>query len=181
MNLRTIQVQCTVKRKPTSRVIQPRNVMCSLPMGRMWSVKAFQPPSFSIHKPTSSLITEWVDCTIDWTTSGWPVRTQSAAKDEEIVRKLMILPQVTSLCLKRERPIVSTITGAASGTKSEVLMNVRGWSRSNSKDIRFKMTTMWRRDEFGRTSNKIGSLRVKSPSRLSFSLINCEQRHWIWM
>lgn len=180
MNLRIIQVQWTVKRNPTINVSQPRNDMCSVPIGLMWSLKAFQPPSFSIQRPASSDMTAKVESTTAWIMSGWPTLAQSAAIAEEIVRKLMILPQLTSLCLNKERPILSTITGAATGgTVREILQKVRGWSRSSSRDIRFIIRTVWRIDGVGRTSIKMETFLVDSPSRFSFSLMNCAQRQWI--
>lgn len=182
MNLRIIHVQWTVKRNPTINVNQPRNDMCSLPIGRMWSLKAFHPPSFSIHGPASSDMTAKVESTTAWMRSGWPTRAQSDAIADEIVKKLMIFPQLTSLCLNKERPILSTITGAATGgTVREILQKVRGWRRSSSSDIRFIITTVWRNDALGRTSIKIEIFLVDSPSRLSFSLMNCAHRHWIFV
>lgn len=179
MNFKIIHDQWTVKRKNTRKPIHPKNVMCSLPIGLMWSVRAFQPPSFSIQRPASSAIVEKVESTTDWIMSGCPTLAQSAAIADEIVKKLMILPQLMSLCLNKERPMVSTITGAASGSAREMLQNVRGKSLSSSRDIRLIMRIVWRSDEFGRTSMRIGTFLVDKPSRLSFSLINCAQRHWI--
>lgn len=180
INLRIIQVQWTVIRNPTINVSHPRNDMCSLPIGRMWSLKAFQPPSFSIQNPASSDMTAKVESTTDWMMSGCPTLAQSAAIAEEIVRKLIILPQLTSLCLNKDRPMLSTTEGAANGgALSEILQKVRGWSLSSSRDIRFIITTVWRNDGFGRTSIKIEIFLVDSPSRFSFSLMNCAHRHWI--
>jgi len=181
MNLRIIHTQWTVKRNPTIKVSQPRKDMCSLPIGRMCSLRALQPPSFSIQSPASSDMTAKVESTTDWMMSGWPTRAQSAAIADEIVRKLIILPQLTSLCLNKERPIWSTMTGAATGgTLREMLQNVRGWRRSSSTDIRLIITIVWRNDGLGRTSIKMETFLVDSPSRFSFSLINCAHRHWIW-
>lgn len=180
MNLSVVQVKWIVRRNPTKSVSHPRNEMCSLPIGLIWSLKAFHPPSFSIHKPASSDMTANVESTTAWMMSGWPALTQSAAMAEEIVKKLMIFPQLTSLCLNKERPILSTITGAATGgTVSEMLQKVRGWSRSSSSDIRLIITIVWRSEELGRTSIRIETFLVVSPSRFSFSLMNCAQRHWI--
>ena len=179
MSLRIVQVQWIVNMKPTSIVSHPMNETCSLPSGRMWSVRAFHPPSCSIHEPAVSDKTEKLESTTDCTISGWPTFTQSAAIADEMVRKLMILPHVTSFFINK-RPMFSTITGAASGTAKERLVKVRGCNRSNSTDPRLRIEITWRRFAFGRTSLKINTFLVRSPSRFNLSLINCEQTLWTW-
>lgn len=176
INLRSAHVQWIVRRKPVIIVNQLRNDTWSLPIGLMWSVSAFHPPCFSIHGPTSSAITENVESTTDWIISACPTRAQSAAIADEIVRKLIILPQVISLCLNRLRPMLATITGEASVTGTEIFWKVLGWSRSSSRDIRFIITSTCRSVALGRTSMMMETLRVSSPSRLSFSLINWAHR-----
>lgn len=178
-NLKLVHVMWIVTRNPIISVRHPRNVMCSLPIGRMCSVKAFQPPSDSIHWPASSFITEKAESTTDCMTSDCPDLAQSTAIADEIVMKLMILPQVISLCLNNVRPMLSTITGAASGRGIETLQNVRGWSRSSSVDIRFMITMMWRSAALGRTSIWIENFLFNRPSRFSRSLMKRAQRHWI--
>lgn len=178
MNLRSAHVQWIVKRNPVIIMSQLRNETWSLPIGLIWSVKAFHPPCFSIHGPASSEITENVESTTDWIISDCPTRAQSAAIADEIVKKLIILPQVTSLCLKRLRPMLSTITGDASETGTEILWKVLGWSLASSRDIRLIITRTCRRVALGRTS-LIVTFWPWSPSRLSLSLMNWAHKDWI--
>lgn len=146
-------------------------------LGRTCDSSDFHPPSLSIQEPASSKITEHAESTIKGITSSWPCLTQSHDKVEEIVKKLMILPQVTS-CLRSARPIPSTSTGAFSASENVKVMleNVRGLILSSSNAVRFKiMKTLERKAKFGRASIDIEIFFVSKPSRLILSFMTWTQ------
>lgn len=169
-----VHIQWTVRRKPVRTVRNPKKVMCSLPIGRMWSVRAFNPPFLWIHWPASLVITELVASIISGIDRGCPTFALSAAIAAAIVMKQIILPQVILLCLKRIFPMFSTTMWEFAAIGTETWLKVRGWMSSSSWDIRFIMAKTWFKDELGKI------FLVFSPSLMSFSLMNWEQTQWIW-
>lgn len=181
ITLKTIAARWTVRRNPVRNDSHSSTLKWSTMLaGRMWSVSEVQPPSRSIQEPASSRITAHVESTTGWIISNWPCLTHSQDKAEEMVRKLIIFPQVMS-GLSSVRPMVSTKTGAfsASVIVKVMLENVLGLIRSSSTAVRLRMAMTWRSDELGSTSINIEIFLVNKPSRRNFSLTTWAQILWI--